>query len=1339
MNSFALLRTNVGLTTNIKVMIDSDYNLSLDSIESNESLSIDKLKRVKFNKTNYYDELVPYFYKNIPSNIAFEIKFDNDVDSMSDDFSYQFDEIYQYGARNIINNKNYKEEFEYFAPLYIKRNKLPKKFIIFRIDGSGIQLNSKENFKTEIVDKLKTIKIFDLTKVTPLGEWLDRNYTKNDSFPESPLELDFRNLEFCKWNGIDYETGGYSTKSFFMDDILDEEKEIFELEKLVFDQYSNNKLVFPNIINLSFLFDDEPATSESLRKFSINRYYGFYLDELELSRTMSPYITPFLRPDVEIQEGNILYSPSNVDPFSEGFVESRPFYIEYQGNYYKVDKFTETGSVVLTQSPSGNYVNEEYQTSIVTKYKIISEIDLEGKQLELNQNYGYIDSDGILTNYFNSPLIIDDFDTADVWIIEIDGILHNLIKKDGKIKIYSDYSFDFRENDYSYKIAGKETKISFVVDSKNFPPKKFNIYKANFTEIKDFDTRIVDTEYSKYEYEKDDELTETDETKMYLENLSSKSIPKDLDDFIYKDEVVNIPVSSEYTANWETFKIEKEELSEIWRKNSVYCRWGFQNSLSANDYPYLFNNSEIFEDYNRTCNPFFQDPSRIERNMDYFYTINSSTSSYLYHSLHIEKIDTSGNTDTSFKFELDKYLNVGTYSVGTTSATYSFDYFTNFFHQNQKFSNGKIKTNRKKYSEFNIGDKSIPNITLFRGLKFLIYNVDSVELDGDGNIENVNLSTSNEFEDYKFSILLSDNDLSVSNSGEIVQSSNNMDWTIVENWEMDTTYATNSVVIYDGVLYKTITEVSTPDPEKVLLNMRRIKSAPYLLPTQYVDYFQSTSQPIIYWSPYQNYVNNDLVYNNDEYYFYDSLGTDDFWNPTFSAGDGYDVGDVVLFKSRYYMSMTSSNNFPPNYKRPFITKIITSTSSISFAKYQSVWVATQSASPKWLGVQLWSPIEIYYPNELVAHNEVIYEASSNVPSGEIPGISNTYWSRVYSMLPDTDYTYLPNDNAIIEMNNKTYLLNSNTNDSTLDNGIIIYINKKWKNILININISDNTLPNLSSTDRDNIYNDLYKKLTAFNFSQGINDISNKYDFTDYVSYVVIDESGNISKYNLKNNIKNLPYFINCQGPDEFNTKVFSLTKKEVLLPAKLKAKSFLVNGTIKNINQLNHFNQTPVACNITENKFSPKVFENLHGLKNIVSSEIFRHTGYYMPVFYEIELFNKDLDRNYIGNYKFDTSLNNFAVMRERKFRKINRKGSILKLKNETDIRSIYPMLQEFGLSFSDFFIFAGTWDINYHIESFESKSKIIDIEIPTITTTISNNYGQPVQVQSGNQNNQIL
>ena len=204
-----------------------------------------------------------------------------------------------------------------------------------------------------------------------------------------------------------------------------------------------------------------------------------------------------------------------------------------------------------------------------------------------------------------------------------------------------------------------------------------------------------------YEYEKEDEITLTDETKMYMENLSSRSNPKDLDDFIYKDEVVNIPVSSEYTANYETFKIDDDDLSEIWRKNPVYCRWSYQNSTSANDYPYSLNNSNMFEEFNRSVNPFDPDPKRIERNLDYFYTINSSTASYLHHTLHIESFDDNGDIDTNFRFELDKYLNVATYSTGSaSSATYSFDYFTSLFDRNTYFNNSDIKKNVKKLLRF---------------------------------------------------------------------------------------------------------------------------------------------------------------------------------------------------------------------------------------------------------------------------------------------------------------------------------------------------------------------------------------------------------------------------------------------------------------------------------------------------------------------------------------------------------------------------------------------------------------------------------------------------------------
>jgi hypothetical protein len=60
MKSFSLLRTNVGLTSNVKVICDSKYNLYLESIDSVPELNITKLKKFQFSKNNFYDELVPY-------------------------------------------------------------------------------------------------------------------------------------------------------------------------------------------------------------------------------------------------------------------------------------------------------------------------------------------------------------------------------------------------------------------------------------------------------------------------------------------------------------------------------------------------------------------------------------------------------------------------------------------------------------------------------------------------------------------------------------------------------------------------------------------------------------------------------------------------------------------------------------------------------------------------------------------------------------------------------------------------------------------------------------------------------------------------------------------------------------------------------------------------------------------------------------------------------------------------------------------------------------------------------------------------------------------------------
>ena len=784
MKSFAILRTNSGLTTNVKVVVDSTYGLSLDSIDSSPELSVSKLKKLAFNKNNYFDELVPYFFREFPAEIAFSIKYEDDSESMTDNFANQYDEIYQYGARNIVSNKDYKEEFEYFAPLHINKGALPKYFVIFRVDGHGMIKLDRHNIKDEIFNNFKTVKLFDMTKNTNLGEWIDNSFASNENFPSTAVEINFEKLEFSQWNGIDYDSGGYTAKSLFLDDYLEKEKEIFELEKFVLDGFKNNKVIYPNIINFSFLFDDTPATESSLRKWSINRYYGFYLEEMDMVKTMSPYSPPSIKTDAIVASGNLLESPTG-DPFLDGWSDEKPFYVEYDGEYYKVEKFSEMQSkpslkpvVNKNQNPgqaprqttlsvrgkeapvavraemeefqerpltSGTVITEQITPTYITKWRIISSVDLTGKQLMLNQNTGYVDADSkALKKSDGSAFDIADFDLADLWLIEIDGMHHNLTKEDGIIKIHSDYAFKFYQNEYEYWInkpdASYTKKVGFIVDAEN-PPKKFKIYRLRLSDIKDFDDKIVDTEFSKFEYEKESEITDTEETKLYMSNLNSESHPKELDDFIYKNKVAHIPVSSEYTANHETFKIVGDDISPIWRKNSVHCRWAFENSLGANDYPYVLNNSIRFEDYNRSVNPFDPDPNRGERNLDYFYTVNSSTFSYLHHTLHVE--NNGPNGISRFGFDFDKYLGTSEYYQGTASKKYDVDYFSWFFDRKTTFLSNQIIKNASKHSIFSAGDSIVPNITLFRGIKFLIQEVDSVKKNSNGQIETINTKNSN--------------------------------------------------------------------------------------------------------------------------------------------------------------------------------------------------------------------------------------------------------------------------------------------------------------------------------------------------------------------------------------------------------------------------------------------------------------------------------------------------------------------------------------------------------------------------------------------------------------------
>jgi len=75
--------------------------------------------------------------------------------------------------------------------------------------------------------------------------------------------------------------------------------------------------------------------------------------------------------------------------------------------------------------------------------------------------------------------------------------------------------------------------------------------------------------------------------------------------------ILDLPVASEYTASDELFEINgpntTPSLSNIWRKNSNFLKWGFRGSISHNDYPYkLNNNPDNSGSFNRTANPFYE-------------------------------------------------------------------------------------------------------------------------------------------------------------------------------------------------------------------------------------------------------------------------------------------------------------------------------------------------------------------------------------------------------------------------------------------------------------------------------------------------------------------------------------------------------------------------------------------------------------------------------------------------------------------------------------------------------------------------------------------------------------
>ena len=285
--SFSLVRTNPKLTTNTKLMYNGK-KMYMESYASSELLNRSMYKNVSIKPNGTYNKDIARFLSGTGSQ-AYNVyhNFSNVV--ISDSYDNQFETLYWCGAE-YIDSSFYNEEIGFVAPLYL-REKLPNYFLIFRLDTpSNYNLNldtndnyldSTFNFKEDILDKAVLIKTFDLREGSVLGNYI-HNYIEQELFEfDKSLHINFSNGEVTYY-GINRTNGVFEKKvENFENELLKNDNPILKDDKWFTEGFERNGLIFPYIMNIEYLFDDEKFKNNDVETYDFARYIGLYCNNIK--------------------------------------------------------------------------------------------------------------------------------------------------------------------------------------------------------------------------------------------------------------------------------------------------------------------------------------------------------------------------------------------------------------------------------------------------------------------------------------------------------------------------------------------------------------------------------------------------------------------------------------------------------------------------------------------------------------------------------------------------------------------------------------------------------------------------------------------------------------------------------------------------------------------------------------------------------------------------------------------------------------------------------------------------------------------------------------------------
>ena len=274
-----LLRTNPKLSSNAKLVTNSQGKMFIESIDATKELASVEYKKWSVSKDGQWSYDLPKFfsYSKTPSDQIYSAKTAFSDFTVQESFDKQIEEDYHYGTTYNY-SKLHDEDFRMMAPIWLDKN-IPSKFVIFKVsDPSVLDFDATSNYDnmSTILLNSEIIKTFDLTRKSELGTYI-RNHVQSELFPKNPITVNFDSNERTSFNGIDIKKGGFTSKGEYLEeDFVRKDQTIIEENDLITGGFERNGLVCANIMNLEFLFNDPTADV-----YGINRYFGLYVDDVD--------------------------------------------------------------------------------------------------------------------------------------------------------------------------------------------------------------------------------------------------------------------------------------------------------------------------------------------------------------------------------------------------------------------------------------------------------------------------------------------------------------------------------------------------------------------------------------------------------------------------------------------------------------------------------------------------------------------------------------------------------------------------------------------------------------------------------------------------------------------------------------------------------------------------------------------------------------------------------------------------------------------------------------------------------------------------------------------------